>query len=486
VGRHLIVRFYAESNSRSRSRISNTSVVSSVATPLQGMSNNSLYSSSFSLAGAYLSTLELTNEGLNNPTNTVSNRYTLAHDESTGLLSSFRKRLEIPSIGSNLMSRGSSILSLNAKQSLVDLSVDLSNTNQSVSTNTSSVNTVLPSICLGQDSAVYELLFELAESELFCLNSQSGKKLHSSSTGTTSGAYFSSTFSFIHPVRLLLACLPTFKSLRYGRNGSGSVHSQYNLVCNPYTLLNSSPYRVLYKLQLLSSALIPVDSTPWWETSPGCLLSPPSNGTVRRSSHTRLSPDVVNEKESKADWFLSVDAIHVSSQMTNSTSAPSSPVLSSRRSLKVFSSLARANDVFSLKGKSQKHATKDLSMVADAPLIEYLETLVQLLERNLTPFFNESPCKTVNACKKHISPFPLIFRSHHTHRHLDTSEGEFLLSNESHNTAMDNANWWRREIRHLCLQMIASLLNPITVGDTNNNGSSGGNNNTSEFTTAGR
>uniref|UniRef100_A0AA85JHW3 UBA domain-containing protein n=2 Tax=Trichobilharzia regenti TaxID=157069 RepID=A0AA85JHW3_TRIRE len=516
VGRHLIVRFYAESNSRSRSRISNTSVVSSVATPLQGMSNNSLYSSSFSLAGAYLSTLELTNEGLNNPTNTVSNRYTLAHDESTGLLSSFRKRLEIPSIGSNLMSRGSSILSLNAKQSLVDLSVDLSNTNQSVSTNTSSVNTVLPSICLGQDSAVYELLFELAESELFCLNSQSGKKLHSSSTGTTSGAYFSSTFSFIHPVRLLLACLPTFKSLRYGRNGSGSVHSQYNLVCNPYTLLNSSPYRVLYKLQLLSSALIPVDSTPWWETSPGCLLSPPSvtyfinypfqskiisrtykpmelismgsnvrsNGTVRRSSHTRLSPDVVNEKESKADWFLSVDAIHVSSQMTNSTSAPSSPVLSSRRSLKVFSSLARANDVFSLKGKSQKHATKDLSMVADAPLIEYLETLVQLLERNLTPFFNESPCKTVNACKKHISPFPLIFRSHHTHRHLDTSEGEFLLSNESHNTAMDNANWWRREIRHLCLQMIASLLNPITVGDTNNNGSSGGNNNTSEFTTA--
>ncbi|CAH8868461.1 unnamed protein product [Trichobilharzia szidati] len=204
VGRHLIVRFYAESNSRSRSRISNTSVVSSVATPPQGMSNNSLYSSSFSLAGAYSSTLELTNESSNNPTNTVSNRYTLAHDESTGLLSSFRKRLEIPSIGSNLMSRGSSILSLNAKQSLADLSVDLSNTNQSVSANTSSVKTVLLSMCLGQDSAVYELLFELAESELSCLNLQSGKELHSS-TGTSSGAYFSSTFSFIHPVRLLLA-----------------------------------------------------------------------------------------------------------------------------------------------------------------------------------------------------------------------------------------------------------------------------------------
>ncbi|CAH8868463.1 unnamed protein product [Trichobilharzia szidati] len=80
-----------------------------------------------------------------------------------------------------------------------------------------------------------------------------------------------------------------------------------------------------------------------------------SGGTVRRSSQTHLSPVVVNEDECKSDWFLSVDAINVSSQMTNSTSAPSSPVLSLRRSLKIFSSLARANDVFSLKGKSQKH-----------------------------------------------------------------------------------------------------------------------------------
>ncbi|CAH8660750.1 unnamed protein product [Heterobilharzia americana] len=487
IGRHLVVRFYAEANPRSRSRVSTTSAVSSVTTTAPGLSSNSPYNSSFSLAGPYSSTLELTSEYLNNPTS-LPNTYNLTSDESSRLLSSFRKRLEIPSFSSSFLTKGSSLLSLNAKQSVVELPAD-SNQAQPNSAHVSNVNIILPSVCLGQDSAVYELLFELAESEL-----------HHPSTSTSSGTYFSSTFGFIHPVRLLLACLPTYKSLRCERNGSGGMHLQYSLVCNPYTLLNSSPYRVLYKLQLLSSVLLPIDSSPWWETSPGCLLSPPSSAyfisypshsstvsqaykllesvsvgsnlrsssTGRRPSQSRVQP---MNGDSKCDWFLSVDAINVNSQSSNSTSAPPSPILSSRRSLKVFSAFPRSTDVFSSKGKSQKNTPKDLSLVADAPLIEYIEALVQLLERNLIPFFPTSPHKIPNSTKKHNSPFPFVLRSCHTHRHFDASEGEFTISSEFHNTATDNTNWWRREVRHLCLQLIASLLNPVTSGsnDINSN-----------------
>lgn len=117
---------------------------------------------------------------------------------------------------------------------------------------------------------------------------------------------------------------------------------------------------------------------------------------------------------------------------------------------------------------------KDLNLVADAPLIEYLEALVQLLERNLVPLSVESPYKSTNSVKKHISAFPFVLRSNHIRRQCITNEHEYLASNISQNTAKDNANWWRREVRHLCLQLLASLLNPITL--VNND----------EFTTTGK
>ncbi|CAH8569019.1 unnamed protein product [Schistosoma turkestanicum] len=514
INRQLNVRFYAESNNRVRNRVSNISVVSSsTAVSIQGLSNSSPFNSSFSLAGPYSSTLELTNECLNNSTN-ISKKSCLSNDESSGFLSNFRKRLEIPSTVqmNHLISRDASVLSLNASQILTDSSVDLNNPNQTVTS--TNVNIVLPSVCLSNDSAVYELLFELAESELFYLNSSfstqsssRNKKGHSSTTSTSSSssssssinlsfasAQFPSTFSFLHPVRLLLACLPTYKTIRRGHNGSsGGTHLQYNLVCNPHMLLNASPCRVLYKLQLLSSALIPLDTSPWWEISPGCLLSPPSstylishplpvsvisrthkeleslsensnlesNPTIRRSSHSRTPP---LDEDRQSNWFLSVDAINVNSQVTNSTSAPSSPVISSRRHLKKLTSFVPSSDFFSSKGKSHKDVPKDLSLVADAPLIEYLQALVQLLERNLIPLSFGSPQKSNASVKKHIPAFPFAFRSNNAaHRQIITGENVFFPCDFSPNTATDNANWWRREVRHLCLQLIASLLNPITI-----------------------
>ncbi|CAH8678527.1 unnamed protein product [Schistosoma rodhaini] len=508
IDRQLIVRLYTESNSRVRNRASNISAVSSSAVvPIQGSSNNSPYNSSFSLSGSYSSNLELTNECFNNST-LISKKYCLSNDESSSFLSNFRKRLETSSTlqVNHLITNGTSVLSLNNNnQILTDSSTNLNNSNQTIPS--INVNIILPSVCLSNDSAVYELLFELAESELVYLNSSfliqsnsRNKKVHlpsSSSNLSISETQFPSTFSFLHPVRLLLACLPTYKSIRHGRNGNGT-YLQYSLVCNPHMLLNASPYRVLYKLQLLSSALIPLDTSPWWEISPGCLLSPPSstylisqplpmsvisrthkeseyltvdnnlrsNSTGRRS-HSRTSP--INS-DCKSNWFLSVDAINKNSQVINSTSAPSSPEISPhrRRRPKKLTSFTPSNDIFSFKGKSHKDVPKDLNLVADAPLIEYLEALVQLLERNLIPLSVESPYKSTNSVKKHISAFPFVLRSNNIHRQFITNEHEYLASNISQNTAKDNANWWRREVRHLCLQLLASLLNPITL--VNNDG----------------
>ncbi|KAH8866889.1 Ubiquitin carboxyl-terminal hydrolase 24 [Schistosoma japonicum] len=495
IDRPLIVRFYAELNNRVRNRASNITGVSSVAISIQSLSNNSPYSSSFSLAGPYSSTLELTSECLHNSTS-VPKKYCLSNDESSSYISTFRKRLETASTlqVNNLVTKGTSVLSLNANQtgSTTDL-----NSNQALSTN---VNIVLPSVCLSHDSAVYELLFELAESELVCLrsfsnhHSTSDKNTHLSTKSSSfgGGTQFPSTFSFIHPVRLLLACLPTYKSIRSGRNGSGSAHVQYSLVCNPHMLLNASPYRVLYKLQLLSSALIPLDTSPWWETSPGCLLSPPSstylishplqmsiisgthesfesfsvesniriNSAGRRSSRSHTPP---KSSDCKSDWFLSVDAINRNSQVSNSTSEPSSPVLSSRRNLKKFTSFTLSSGTFASKEKPQKVVPKDLNLVADAPLIEYLEALIQLLERNLITFSCESPYKSLISTKKHGFIFPFTFRPSNLHRQLITSENEFLAPVVSQNTATDNAHWWRREVRHICLQLISCLLNPVTI-----------------------
>ncbi|CAI2735807.1 unnamed protein product [Schistosoma spindalis] len=503
INRQLVVRFFTESNSRVRNRVSNISAVSSSA--IQGSSNNSPYNSSFSLAGSYSSTSELTNECFNNSI-LISKNYCLSNDESSSFLSNFRKRLETSStlqvnhiINNDTFVLSTNINNNNNNQILTDSSTDLNNSNQTIpSTN---INIILPSVCLSNNSAVYELLFELAESELAYLNSSfliqsasRNKKVHSSSSSSNLSfgeTQFPSTFSFLHPVRLLLACLPTYKSIRHGRNGNGT-YLQYSLVCNPHMLLNASPYRVLYKLQLLSSALIPLDTSPWWEISPGCLLSPPSSTylisqplpisiisrthkeleslsvnsnprskSASRRSHSRTSP--ING-DCKSNWFLSVDAINTNSQVINSTSAPSSPEISPRRRrLKKLTSFTLSSDIFSFKGKSHKDVPKDLNLVADAPLIEYLEALVQLLERNLVPLSVESPYKSTNSVKKHISAFPFVLRSNHIHRQCITNGHEYLAPNISQNTAKDNANWWRREVRHLCLQLLASLLNPITL-----------------------
>ncbi|KAK4474612.1 hypothetical protein MN116_001749, partial [Schistosoma mekongi] len=240
VGRPLIVRFYAELNDRVRNRASNITAVSSVAISIHNLSNNSPYSSSFSLAGPYSSTLELTNECLHNSTS-VSKKYCISNDESSSYLSTFRKRLETASTlhVNNLVTKGASALSLNTNQ-----------------------------------------------------------------TGSTADL-----------------------------NSNQALSSNINI---------------------------------------------------------------------------------------------------------------------------------DLNLVADAPLIEYLEALIQLLERNLTTSC-KSPYKSLISTKKHGFIFPFTFRPGNIHRQLFTIENEFIAPVVSQNTATDNANWWRREVRHICLQLISCLLNPVTM-----------------------
>lgn len=128
---------------------------------------------------------------------------------------------------------------------------------------------------------------------------------------------------------------------------------------------------------MLSASLIPVDTTPWWNVSPGCLLSPPSqlytNSTpapiplsfgATNQGQPRVPPSSVihrvtdfptvagnshgpfeNASSATASvippndpqWFMSSDSLAFSSSaMMESTSAPSSPVSRRRRNFKLF------------------------------------------------------------------------------------------------------------------------------------------------------
>lgn len=159
--------------------------------------------------------------------------------------------------------------------SLTSMTTEAPTPSPGVTTNV--ISSPLPSIYLGSDASIYELLFELAESELIpttttvaANTSQSAgksdrKRSHMSgmernasdppTEETTGGTkhntipQFSQSFSLLHPIRLLLASLPTFRPKSMSRQ---EVELHHSLFCSPTSLTASTPFRTLYKLQVCS------------------------------------------------------------------------------------------------------------------------------------------------------------------------------------------------------------------------------------------
>ncbi|TGZ70945.1 hypothetical protein CRM22_002910 [Opisthorchis felineus] len=360
----------------------------------------------------------------------------------------------------------------------------ISTTDLSVNPPTVPISTpthTLPSLCMGEDATVYDLLLDLAESELAPPSSTSDevKRSRNVIAAATMGVELAPSFSLIHPIRLLLAVLPTYRPTSLSRSHS---HLQQSLFCTPANLLKSTPYRTLYKLQVLSAAVMPVNSTPWWDVSPGCLLSPPTQlyfttnvfpnisapstypslGSI--SSHLRRNQPHTHPPSANADahqpvnllssnssdpkWFFSGDMLTAdSTHRLSSTSAPASPVHRRRRNYRLFGHnecTGKSDKICPLLAEQGPFNPKlahrvNFGLVVNVPPAEFLEPLVQLLMRQV-PLSNQ---ETVN-----FFPVGLPNSTH------------IPLAVQMQSTYLANLAWWRREVRHHCLQLLSFLLNP--------------------------
>ncbi|KAF5405198.1 hypothetical protein PHET_01237 [Paragonimus heterotremus] len=482
-GRILTVRLIAGLNNRGASRVSRLSAASPIGASTFTLSLCSAGPSALSLSAANASDADLVaraTAALNSAGSEERN-----HRSINNAFSSFiQRQSELASVSPNLDSsaagsastgqlpRGTSLLSLSSAQITGTTTVSASTSDLTVNQPAPSgqlSHHTLPSLCMGEDASVYELLLELADSELsHALSTTCGgdmKRTRCLSSVTPTGLGLTPSFSLIHPIRLLLATLPTYRPTSMTR---ASSHLQQTLFCSPNNLLKSTAYRTLYKLQILSASLIPVDTSPWWDVSPGCLLSPPSQlystntvfatsvppassssrGSIisrvrqveRRTnlvscdSDSHASALIASNPDSK--WFLSTDALGFgSSQKLSSVSAPSSPVLRRRKNFKFFmggGSGAHAIDSDSLKVKN------NTSLVANVQPIEFLEPLIRLLRRQTPSSNQELPVLHPTGLLHPSTPY--------------TTQIQSILS--------ANVAWWRREVRHLCLQLLSFLLNP--------------------------
>lgn len=110
---------------------------------------------------------------------------------------------------------------------------------------------LLPSLYLGQDVLFYDLLFEIADFELRNLSIKFDKVKYQP---------IQSSFSILHPIRLLLACLPTYANNNLSNNKNRKIikrpsvanhgYLENSLICSPTSLLNSTPFKTLYQLQV--------------------------------------------------------------------------------------------------------------------------------------------------------------------------------------------------------------------------------------------
>ncbi|KAF7258606.1 hypothetical protein EG68_07937 [Paragonimus skrjabini miyazakii] len=482
-GRILTVRLIAGLNNRGTSRVSRFSTTSPIGASTFTLSLCSADPSALSLSTANASDADLVaraTAALNSAGSEERNHRFINNVFS----STFQRQSELASVSPNLDSsaagsastgqlpRGTSLLSLSSAQITGTTTVTASTNDLTVNQPASSgqlSNHTLPSLCMGEDASVYELLLELADSELsHALSTTCGgdvKRTRCLSTVASTGLGLTPSFSLIHPIRLLLATLPTYRPTSMTR---ASSHLQQTLFCSPNNLLKSTAYRTLYKLQILSASLIPVDTSPWWDISPGCLLSPPSQlystntvfatsappassssrgsivSRVRQVEHranlvscdsdSHTSALIASNPDSK--WFLSTDALGFgSAQKLSSVSAPSSPVLRRRKNFKFFMSGGSGPHVIDSDSLKVKNNT---SLVANVQPIEFLEPLIQLLRRQ-TPSSNQE--------------FPVLHPTGLLHPSTPYStQIQSILS--------ANVAWWRREVRHLCLQLLSFLLNP--------------------------
>ncbi|CAH8514398.1 unnamed protein product [Dicrocoelium dendriticum] len=386
-GRVLTVRLVYGLGSRVNSRAGRISVASHMGASSLMLSLGSAGPSVTSFVSRNPSDADLVNRAsaaLNATAPTQRSRHPISHMADTFMSAlSLRKSKESSSVATNLGSSTNSLstaLSVPRGPSLTSLSSSLLPSSSVAAMSSTDLTAItglapatvpghsLPSIYLGEDAGVYELLINLAESELTLSlptsrsSSTEHKKLRSSVTIQPIGPSLLPSFSLIHPVRLLLATLPTYKSASISLSGN---HLQQSLFCSPSNLLKSSPFRTLYKLQMLSSHLIPVDKTAWWDIFPGCLLSPPSqlyfatavfsnsaipSGRTSRSSVTSQSARAISQLNqlvyegdsprsclsptpTDTKIFLSTDLLgaEVIQSKLCSTSAPSSPILRRRR-----------------------------------------------------------------------------------------------------------------------------------------------------------
>ncbi|OON23845.1 UBA/TS-N domain protein [Opisthorchis viverrini] len=400
-----------------------------------------------------------------------------AHAQEEGLSQSHTS-----SQSSTQLLRVISLVSLSSLHSTGNLTA-ISTTDLSVNPPTVPISTsthTLPSLCMGEDATVYDLLLDLAESELAPPSSapEEIKRSRNVIAAATMGVELAPSFSLIHPIRLLLAVLPTYRPTSLSRSHS---HLQQSLFCTPTNLLKSTPYRTLYKLQVLSAAVMPVNSTPWWDVSPGCLLSPPTqlyfttnvfpntsaastypslgsiSSHLRRNQPHTHSPsasanahqpvNLLSSNSSDPKWFFSGDMLTTdSTHRLSSTSAPASPVHRRRRNYRLFGHsefIGKSDKIRPSLAEQEPFNTKlahrvNFGLVANVPPAEFLEPLVQLLMRQI-PSSNQETANLSGGLPNS------------TH---------IPLAAQMQSTYFANLAWWRREVRHHCLQLLSFLLNP--------------------------
>ncbi|VDL89636.1 unnamed protein product [Schistocephalus solidus] len=354
----------------------------------------------------------------------------------------------------------------------------------------------LPSIALGSGASVYDLLFELAEADLHELTVAAHEvgRCGAGSGGGSGGGGSSDEEprqpSLLHLTRLLLYCLPTYNpatqtgsSTRMCAHTTGLLPSSTTasgndkfsttsaMVCTPETVVKAPQFRLLYMLQVLSSELVTRETSAWWESvqtvagatsvtsgdlgghadaSNGLLNQPELLDLQRhpgeipkRSSFAFIESTAVGERVRPKLLISSESCLSMPTTLTGElgpTSAPTSPGVERKRhhlSIGKFS-LRWPGPGSTFSGKS-KQPHELMSVSAPVQSSDWLEPLVIVLRKQLAFMPSLTPSNLTGLVMPGLFPFS---------------------GPESSTRDSRCADWICREIKHLCLQIMATLLNP--------------------------
>nr|VZH94110.1 unnamed protein product [Spirometra erinaceieuropaei] len=357
----------------------------------------------------------------------------------------------------------------------------------------------LPSITLASGASVYDLLFELAEADLQELTAAAHE---ASRCGSASGGGGSSEDeprqpSLLHLTRLLLYCLPTYNPATQTASSTwlgshtatglmppsatapgGGKAAVSPMICTPENVIKAPQFRLLYMLQVLSSELVTRETSAWWESvqavaganigpsvTPGDLggggghadstsglLEQPElidlqqrspSGIVKRSSFAFIESAAVGERVRPKLLISSESCLSMPTTLNGDlgpTSAPPSPGVERKRHNRFIGkfSLRWPGPGSASSGKS-KQPPELAGMSTPVQSYDWLEPLVIVLRRQLAFMPSLTPSNLTGLVMPGLFPFS---------------------GPESSTRDSRCADWICREIKHLCLQILATLLNP--------------------------